>query len=63
VAAFSSPPRLKWPEDDPGNVSTSRYRRHALPSALKNNHPPRPELVTEHEILANMTASGGRIDR
>lgn len=57
VAAFIHA-RHKWPDDD----------QHCLEfavsaSALKNTIPGDQNLVTEAEILANMTATGGRIDR
>jgi 2-dehydro-3-deoxygluconokinase len=57
VAAFIHA-RLKWPEDDQKCLDFS-----VSASALKNTIPGDQNLVTEHEILANMTASGGRIDR
>ena len=50
--------RLKWPEDEQRCLDFS-----VSASALKNTISGDQNLVSEQEILANMTARGGRIDR
>lgn len=57
VAAFIHA-RRRWPEDDQRCLEFS-----VSAQALKNTIPGDQNLVTEQEILANMTASGGRIER
>ncbi|MBM6993750.1 MAG: sugar kinase [Prevotella sp.] len=57
VAAFIHA-RLRWPDDDQRCLDFS-----VSASALKNTIPGDQNLVTEAEIIANMSGSGGRIDR
>lgn len=57
VAAFMHA-RLKWPADDQLCLEFS-----VSASSLKNTIPGDQNLVTEAEIISNMTATGGRIER
>lgn len=57
VAAFMHA-RHKWPDDDQQCLEFS-----VSASALKNTIPGDQNLVTEDEVLANMSRTGGRIDR
>ena len=50
--------RLKWPNDEQRCLEFS-----VSASALKNTIPGDQNLVSEEEILTNMTSRGGRIDR
>jgi 2-dehydro-3-deoxygluconokinase len=56
VAAFIHA-RLKWPDDNQHCLEFS-----VSASSLKNTIPGDQNLVTETEIINNMTASGGRIE-